>query len=58
MQYKFTILSQFFVKKSKMVSFDSSVMKNIVLSASLCQARFPVKLISCTAFGSKTSACC
>ena len=41
-------------EKSKTVSFASSVMKNIVA----CCSRFPVKLISCIAFGSASSACC
>ena len=41
-------------KKSKIVSFASSVMKRIVTSWS----RFPVKLICCIAFGSASSAFC
>ena len=43
-------------EKSKMVSFASSIMKNIVAPAA--QSRFPVKLICCIAFGSASSACC
>ena len=38
-----------------MVSFASSIMKNIVASAA--RSRFPVKLI-CFTFGSASSACC
>ena len=40
-------------EKSKIVSFPSSVMKNIVPLFS----RFPVKLICYIAFGSASSAC-
>ena len=43
-------------EKSKMVSFASSIMKNIAAPA--VQSRFPVKLICCIAFGSASSACC
>ena len=42
-------------EKSKMVSFVSSLMKNIVAPSSL--SRFPVKLIWRIAFGSASSAC-
>ena len=38
-------------KKSKIVSFTSAIMKNIVVFPSL-------KLICCIAFGSVSSACC
>ena len=40
-------------EKSNLVSFFSSIMKNIVALFS----RFPVKLICCIAFGSASSAC-
>ena len=43
-------------EKSKMVSFASSIMKNIIVFPS--QSRFAVKLIYCIGFGSATSACC
>ena len=43
-------------EKSKIVSFASSIMKNINLL--LVPLRFPVKLIYCNAFGSASSACC
>ena len=43
-------------EKSKMVSFNSSIMKNIVVFSS--QSRFPVKLICSIAFQSASSACC
>ena len=43
-------------EKSKMVSFTSSIMKNIFVF--LSQFRFAVKLICCIAFGSASSACC
>ena len=39
-------------EKSKMVSFTSLLMKNIVVFAFLSQARFHVKSICCIAFGS------
>ena len=42
--------------KSKMISFTSSIMKNINLS--LLPYRFPVKLVCYIAFGSASSACC
>ena len=42
-------------EKSKIVPFASSIMKNINLL--LLTLRFPVKLISCIAFGSASSAC-
>ena len=45
-------------EKSKLVSFASSILKNIVVFAFPSQARFPVKLIYWTAFGSTSSACC
>ena len=43
-----------------MVSFASSVMKNIVLLSCISshRFRFPVKSICCIAFGSALSACC
>ena len=41
-------------EKSKMVSFASPIMKNIVAFSS--RSRFPVKLICCIAFGSTSSA--
>ena len=43
-------------EKSKIVSFVSSIMENIV--AFSAQLRTLVKLICCIAFGSKSSACC
>ena len=46
----------FSCEKSKTVSFAPSTMKNIV--ALFYRSRFPVKLICCIAFGSKSSACC
>ena len=45
-------------EKSEMVSFASSVTKNIVVFAFRSQARFPVKLIFCIAFRSASIACC
>ena len=41
-------------EKPKIVSFTSSIMKNVNLL--LLPLRFPVKLISCIAFGSASSA--
>ena len=43
-----------------MVSFASSAMKNFVLLSftSLKRLKFPVKLISCIAYGSASTACC
>ena len=38
-----------------MVSFDSSIMKKIVLFSA--RSRFPVRLICCAAFGSASNAC-
>ena len=43
-------------EKSKVVSLAHSIMKNIAPPAA--GSRFPVKLISCIAFGSSSSACC
>ena len=43
-------------EKSKMVSFASSIMKNIEGPAA--RSKFPVKLICYIAFGSASSACC
>ena len=43
-------------EKSKMVSFASSIMKQIVAPSS--RYRFPVKLICYIAFGSASAACC
>ena len=43
-------------EKSKMVSFGSSIKKNIV--AHSARSRFPLKLICYIAFGSVSSACC
>ena len=43
-------------EKSKMVSFASSIMENIVVFPS--PSRFAVKLIYYTAFGSASSVCC
>ena len=43
-------------KKSKMVSFASSVMKNVF--GFLPQSRFAVKLICCTAFSSPSGVYC
>ena len=43
-------------EKFKMVSFTSSIMKNIVAFPS--RSRFAVKLICCIVFGSTSSACC
>ena len=45
-------------EKSNLISFASSIMKNIVVSAFPSQARFPVKLYFCIPFGSASSACC
>ena len=45
-------------EESKMVSFASSIMKNIVVFAFGFRARFLAKLIYCTVFGSASSACC
>ena len=42
-------------EKSKMVSFASSIRKNI--AAPSAQSRFPVKLACCIAFGSASSTC-
>ena len=42
-------------EKSKMISFASSITKNIVGSFRL--TRFPVNLICCIAFGSASSSC-
>ena len=44
-------------EKSKMVSFASSIMKNIVVFVFLSLSKFLVKLICCIAFGSASSAC-
>ena len=43
-------------KRSKMVSFASSIMTNIVTPSS--RSRFPVKLICRVAFESSWGACC
>ena len=43
-------------ENSKMVSFASSIMKNIAVF--LAQSRFPVKVICCMAFPSASSICC
>ena len=43
-------------KKSKIVSFVSSIMKNMVVFPP--RSKFPVKLICWIAFGSASSACC
>ena len=43
-------------EKSKMVSFTSSIMKNII--APLSCSRFSVKLLYCIAFRSGSRACC
>ena len=43
-------------EKSKMVSFDSSIIKNIFVFA--VQSKFPVKTICCIALGSVAIACC
>ena len=43
-------------KKFKIVSFASSIMKNITLL--LLPLRFPVKLICCIVFGSASSGYC
>ena len=43
-------------EKSKMVSFASSIMKNIIVFPTW--SRFPVKRICCVAFGSASSICC
>ena len=45
-------------EKSKIVSFTSSIMKNIIVFAFLSRAEFPVKLICCIAFGSASSTFC
>ena len=42
--------------KSRTLSFASSIMKNIVELSAL--SRFPVKLIFCITFPSKSSFCC
>ena len=39
-----------------MVSFDSSIMRNVVVFS--LQSRVPVKLVCCIAFGSSSNACC
>ena len=44
--------------KPKMVSFVSSIMKNIVAFTFQPPTRFPVKLTYCAAFGSASSSCC
>ena len=44
--------------KPKMVSFVSSIMKNIVAFTFQPRTRFPVKLTYCAAFGSASSSCC
>ena len=41
---------RFLCERSEIVSFASSIMKNIVASAA--RSRFPVKLICCIDFGS------
>ena len=43
-------------EKTKIDFFASSIMKTII--APLSRSRFPVKLISCTDFGSASSAYC
>ena len=43
-------------EKTKMVSFVSSIIKNIAIVPS--RSRFAVKLIWCIASGSASSACC
>ena len=43
-------------EKSKIVSFASSEMKNIVVFSS--QSRFPGKIVYCIAFELASSACC
>ena len=43
-------------EKSKMASFASLIMKNIVVCSALF--RFAVKLICCIALGSASGACC
>ena len=43
-------------EKSKIVSFASSIMKQIVAPSS--RSRFPVKWICCVAFGSASTGCC
>ena len=43
-------------EKFKMVSFASSIMKNILAPAA--RSRFPVKLVCCIEFGSASGACC
>ena len=43
-------------EKSKMVSYGSSIIKNIVVPSA--RSRFPVKSIYCMAFVSASSACC
>ena len=45
-------------EKSKMISFASSIMKNIFVFLSLSGARFPEKLICYFAFRSASSSCC
>ena len=47
-------------KKSKIVSFTSSILKNIVVLSltPLTQFRFPPKLTCCIAFESALSGCC
>ena len=52
-------------QKSKIVSFSSSITKNIIVltvkiytEAFRPLSRFPVKLIYCIAFGSASTACC
>ena len=43
-------------KKSKMVSFASSIIKGIVAPSS--RSKFSIKLTYCIAFGSASIACC
>ena len=45
-QNKFTILLRFHLKKINLVSFASSITKNVVVFASSSRARFPIKLIA------------
>ena len=48
----------FSCEKSVMVSFASSIMKNIVVLVIESRGSFSVKLICYIAFGSTSSACC
>ena len=54
-QNKIKIFLQLFMKKSKTISFASSIMRKICVFPS--RSRFSVKLICCIAFGSASTFC-